>query len=254
MAENNIKNEVLGIAWDGTGYGEDGTLWGGEFLLCTLKTYSRVFYFKPFKLLGGEKAVKEPRRVALSLMFEIFGENLPDMAFNLGFSEREVENLFKVWKKGINSPLCSSVGRLFDAVASLIGIKHVVTYEGQAAMILEDMYKPGETSAYPFEIKDNQIDWRPILLAILEDKSKDMVPTKFINTLIAIAHKVVELIGIERVCLSGGVMQNDPLVSGLKSSLGTAGFKVYTHRKVPPNDGGISLGQAVWGGLYGAEL
>ncbi len=252
MAENGLKGKVLGIAWDGTGYGEDGTLWGGEFLIADYRSYVRAFYFRPFKLIGGEKAVKEPRRVALSLLFDMFKKEAFSVILERikEFSEKELDILYRAWEKGINAPLSSSVGRLFDAVASLIGIRQILSYEGQSAMMIEDMYDPSEKSSYPFEIDGNQINWKPIFEAILKEKDTLKVPTRFINTLAYIALEIAKEVGIERVCLSGGVMQNDPLVSKIKELLTEEGFKVYTHQRVPPNDGGICLGQVVFGKVY----
>lgn len=250
MAENEIKDKVLGIAWDGTGYGDDGTLWGGEFLIAYYEKYERVFHFKPFRLIGGEKAVKEPRRVALSILFEIFGEealNL-DVPTIKAFKESEIETLFKIWKKGINSPFSSSVGRLFDAISSILGIKQKISYEGQSAMMIEDLYDEKEKSHYEFYIKDKQIDWREIFYGILKEKDIKRAVSRFINTLAFICLEIAKELEIEKVCLSGGVMQNDPLVFKIKELLEDKGFKVFTHQKVPPNDGGISLGQACFMG------
>ncbi len=244
MAENGIEDEVLGIAWDGTGYGEDGTLWGGEFLVCHYKNYKRAYHFKPFRLIGGEKAVKEPRRVALSLLLELFGEKALD--FNLPFDRKELEMLFNAWSKGINSPFSSSVGRLFDAVCSLLGIRHINNYEGQSAMVLEDLYNPTIKDHYSYSIEGQIIDWRTTILDILQDKEREKVPSRFINTLAKIALDIARRVGIEKVCLSGGVMQNDPLVSKIKEELTKDGFWVYTHQKVPANDGGLCLGQVAY--------
>jgi len=248
MAENGVKDKVLGIAWDGTGYGDDGTLWGGEFLIADYRNYERVFNFKPFKLIGGEKAVKEPKRVALSILFEIFGKEATDLEIPTlrAFEKNEVEVLYKAWEKGINSPLSSSVGRLFDAVASILGIRQTLSYEGQGAMMIEDLYDYTEKDHYGFTIRGNQIDWREIFYEILKEKDKGKAVSKFINTLANICLEIAKCVGIQRICLSGGVMQNNPLVSRIKELLEKKGFKVYTHQKVPPNDGGIALGQAVY--------
>ncbi len=244
MAERGLKEKVLGIAWDGTGYGTDGTLWGGEFLICDYKNFERVYHFRPFRLIGGEKAVKEPRRVALSILLEVFGEQALNL--ELPFEEKELNILFISWKKGINAPFSSSVGRLFDGVCSLLGIRHYNSYEGQSAMALEDLYDPSVKDHYSFEIKGNTIDWRPLILDLLKDKSKEKAPSRFINTLAKIALEVAKRVEIERVCLSGGVMQNDPLVSKILEYLTGEGFKAYTHQKVPANDGGLSLGQVAY--------
>lgn len=248
MGERGIEGKVLGIAWDGTGYGEDGSLWGGEFLVCDYKGYERAFYFRPFRLIGGERAVKEPRRVALSLLFELYREDATGMSLEpvRSFREEDLKNLYIAWSKGINSPYSSSVGRLFDAVASLIGLRQVVSYEGQGAMMLEDLYDPLVKDHYPYALEKRQIDWRPMLEAIIKDKERGKIPSRFINTLAHVCLHVAKELAIERVCLSGGVMQNDPLVSKIKELLEAEGFKVYTHQRVPPNDGGLSLGQALF--------
>ena len=248
MAENGLKGKVLGIAWDGTGYGEDGTLWGGEFLISDYTSYERVFYFKPVILIGGEKAVKEPRRVALSILFELFGEetlNL-DLPPVRTFKGSDLKNLYVAWKRGINSPPSSSVGRLFDALASILDLRQTLSYEGQGAMMVEDLYDPTVKDGYPYEIRGRQIDLRESFREVLKEKDKKVAVSKFINTLAEICLEIAKRTEIEKVCLSGGVMQNDPLVSRIKELLSKEGFKVYTHQRVPPNDGGISLGQTVY--------
>ncbi|SNZ15736.1 carbamoyltransferase HypF [Hydrogenobacter hydrogenophilus] len=251
MAERGINGKVLGIAWDGTGYGDDGTLWGGEFMICDYQGYERVFYMKPFRLIGGEKAVKEPRRMALSLLFELYGKDVFDMSLPAvsSFTNSGLVNLYTAWSKGINSPYSSSVGRLFDAVASLLNIKQTISYEGQAAMMLEDLYDPSIKDHYPYFIEEKHINWKPTILAIIEDREKEKIPSRFINTLAKICLDVSIRMDVEQVCLSGGVMQNDPLVSKIKELLSNRGFKVYTHQRVPANDGGLCLGQAVYGSL-----
>ena len=245
MAENNLKGEVLGVAWDGTGYGTDGTIWGGEFLLCRYGSFERLYYLKTFKLVGGEKAVKEPFRVALSLLFEAFGEEGIEVALKRlnGVNEKKVEGIYRLWKGSLNSPQTSSVGRFFDGIASLLNLKHKVSYEGQAAMMVEDLCDPAEKGVYPFEIREGEIDWRPALLALLEEKDKVKAASRFVNTLACMVSEVVKLTGLERVCLSGGVMQNDYLVSRVKEFLKGDKIKVYTHQRIPPNDGGLALGQ-----------
>ncbi|RTZ61371.1 MAG: carbamoyltransferase HypF [Gammaproteobacteria bacterium] len=252
MAENGLEGKVLAVTWDGTGFGLDNTVWGGEFLISTYTSFRRFFHFKNFKLIGGEKAVKEPARVALSLLFELYGEkalslDLPAVRF---YSSTEREMLFRVWQGGFNTPLTSSVGRLFDAVASLLGLCQRVSYEGQGAMLVEDLYDPSVGDFYDFTLEGDRVDWKPIIEGILKDRQDPpKAVSRFINTLARIVLEVALKGGKEKVCLSGGVMQNDPLVRKIKELLTGEGFKVYTHQKVPTNDGGISLGQAVFGGL-----
>jgi hydrogenase maturation protein HypF len=248
MAEGGVEGTTLGVAWDGTGYGTDGTVWGGEFLKVDYSGFERLFSFRPFRLLGGERAVREPRRVALSVLLEIFGEKEIDRIRGVlgdAFTDRELELLMTAWRRGINSPLCSSVGRLFDALASLLGIKHRTSYEGQAAMILEDLFDPTEKDSYPFEIEDGRVDWRPLFMAILEEKRKERAPSRFINTLARIVLEVALRTDLKVLCLSGGVFQNDPLVSRIRE-LTEGTFSLHTHQRVPPNDAGLALGQAVY--------
>ncbi len=256
MAENGLTDRVLGIAWDGTGYGEDGTLWGGEFLICDLHGYTRAFHFRYFRLVGGEKAVKEPRRVALSILMELFGEEGVELMLRKteAFEETEAYNLYRAWKAGINSPMSSSVGRLFDAVASLLNIRQRLSYEGQSAMLVEDLYDPSVKDRYNFSLKEDTVDWEELILSVLDEKDKVKAVSRFINTLAYTALEVAQLTGVTKVCLSGGVMQNSPLVYKIRELLSEKGFEVFTHRKVPPNDGGLSLGQLLCGlgteGLY----
>lgn len=250
MAENEIEDEVLGVAWDGTGYGEDGSLRGGEFLICSYEGYERLAHFNPLRLLGGEKAIREPQRSALSILFEIYGEG----CFNLdvptlkSFKAREIEILFTAWKKGINSPYSSSAGRLFDAVASILDMKQILNYEGQAAMMLEDLYNQDVKDSYPYEIKGEAIDWSQMFRSILEDRETEKVPSRFINTLSEIVLRIAREARLKKVCLSGGVFQNNPLTQRVIDILSPE-FIVFTHKKVPPNDGCISLGQAVVVGM-----
>ena len=245
MAENQIKNEpIFAVCWDGTGYGEDGNLWGGEFLIADYERYERVCHFDYFKLIGGEKAVKEPRRVALSILFKIFGKDLPDIPTIKAFKEKEIELFYKTWEKGLNSPLSSSVGRLFDAVASILDIRQMLSYEGQSGMIMENFYDWDVKDFYPFEI-DNVINWEPIFKEMIEDSSDTKTKiSKFINTL---AHIVIEIYKQKgeglKLGLSGGVFQNKPLTEKIIQLADKEGIEVLTHKKVPTNDGGLALGQ-----------
>jgi hydrogenase maturation protein HypF len=251
MAENGLTDMVLGVAWDGTGYGEDGTIWGGEFLVCDLSNYERVYHFRPLRLIGGEKAVREPRRIGLSILFELFDEEAMGMDFpSVGsFGKSEIEPLFMAWKKGINSPLTSSVGRLIDGLASLSGISQICNYEAQAAMMVEELFDYNIKDHYSYRIGEHGIDWLPMFHDLLQDADKDGAPTRFINTLVKIVLDLADMAGMEKICLSGGVFQNDPLSGLIIEGLKRKGCRVYINRQVPANDGGISLGQAVYGGM-----
>ncbi len=246
--------KILAITWDGTGYGTDGTVWGGEFLLTDYYSFQRVFSFKTFRLVGGEKAVKEPRRVALSILFELYGDNLSKYPVTVlkSFKPSEVKFLIQALKKGINAPLTSSVGRLFDAVASLLGIKQILSYEGQSGAIMEDLYNPKVEDFYPFLLEEGKINWKPLFEELIKDKSPTEVKiSRFINSLAEIVKEVVlskdwntNLVG-----LTGGVFQNKPLTEKTVQLLQREGFRVLVHQRVPPSDGGLALGQAVYGGL-----
>jgi len=241
MAEHQLKNKVFGVAFDGTGLGSDGNLWGGEFLICDYKGFKRVAHFDYFKLLGGEKAIKEPRRVALSLLFECFGKevinlNVPTIK---AFSQTELNALYIAWQKGLNAPLSSSAGRLFDAVASLLGVNQVVSYEGESGLMLEELYNKDEKATYPFEFKDGTINIRPLVLEIIKEDNKSKAVSKFFNTLIEIIATIYKKHSNLPLVASGGVFQNRVLLELLIERFPN----VYLPSQIPPNDGGIALGQ-----------
>lgn len=249
LAEKGIIPErpILGIAWDGIGFGLDGTLWGGEFLLIKGRNFERLYSLRPFRLLGGERAIKDTKRVALSILFEIFGEEIKhlDLPFLRKLSDKELNILFHMWKSGLNSPITSSVGRLIDAVSALLGISYENSYSGESAMKLEALYDEKELGSYPFEIKDHTINWTPTILGLLEDRGDlKRRASRFLNTLSEIALAVAQRVGVTDIALTGGVMMNAPLVDRMEESLRREGFQVLIHREIPPNDGGISAGQA----------
>ncbi|WP_457635052.1 carbamoyltransferase HypF [Persephonella sp.] len=250
MAENQIKERIFAVSWDGTGYGDDGNLWGGEFFVCDYEGYERVSHFDYFRLIGGEKAVKEPRRVAISVLFSIFGENIPDTPCLKAFKEKEIDILYKMWEKGLNSPFSSSAGRLFDAAASILGIRQILSYEGQSGMIMENFYDRNVKDFYPFEI-DNNVSWKPIFEEMIKDISDVSVKaSRFINTLAEVVIRVYKEKGEGlKIGLTGGVFQNRFLTEKIIRLCEKEKISVVTHKKVPPNDGGISLGQLVFKGL-----
>ena len=270
MAENEIAPPALGVSWDGTGYGLDGTIWGGEFFLVTDREILRVAHLRPFRLPGGDQAVREPRRTALGLLYEIFGEPVfgrADLAPIGAFSTAELAALKTVLARQFNSPATTSLGRLFDAVASLVNLRQQIRYEGQAAMELEFALEGIRTDeAYPLAIADggwrieNQsaighrpsamiLDWSPMIEAMLSDVKNGVaigrISAKFHNALagavIAVAHEV----DAPRVILSGGCFQNRYLTERTVARLRREKFSPYWHQRVPPNDGGIALGQVV---------
>ncbi len=192
MAEKSITQKVLGVAFDGTGLGDDGNLWGGEFLICDYQSYKRVAHFRYFKLLGGEKAIREPRRVALSLLFDIFEEE----ALNLrnpttkAFNKIELKTQYLIWKKGLNSPLTSSAGRIFDAISSLSGLCQIMSFEGESGMRMEEFYNRDIEEFYPFEIRDDEVNIYPMVEEILKEKTKEVIISKFFNTLVEIIYTI----------------------------------------------------------------
>ncbi|MBS1112205.1 MAG: Acylphosphatase [Nitrospirae bacterium] len=256
MAENDIQTdeEVIGFAFDGTGYGTDKTVWGSEVMTTSYSGFKRLYNLRPYRLPGGEKAVKEPFRTALSLLYETFG-NASEFDL-LPLTERERKFYLTMITKGVNSPLTTSMGRLFDGVASIIGLKHHVSYHAQAAVVLEQAaLRSDENGGYPFSIKDGVIDFRPMIKKIVEDKKAgvpaEAMAKKFHNTIIEIIISLSESLrnelGINKVALSGGVFQNVIILGGAFDQLKERGFTPLIHQLVPSNDGGISLGQVVAG-------
>jgi hydrogenase maturation protein HypF len=253
MAENELAPPVLGISWDGSGYGPDATVWGGEFLRIEDAGVSRIAHLRTFRLPGGEKAVKEPRRTALAVLYEIFGPQVVDMA-NLApvaaFSASDLRVLTSMLARKLNSPVTSSAGRLFDAVASIANLRHTCHFEGQAAMELEfSMPRDAGDDVYPFAVVENAtsfiVDWEPMIRAMLAEKPGDLatIALKFHNTLADMMVAIAERAGCAQVCLTGGCFQNRFLTERAVRQLARAGFRPYWHQLVPPNDGGIALGQ-----------
>lgn len=246
MAENELKPPALGVSWDGTGLGTDGTIWGGEFLLVTEQSIERCAHLRTFPLAGGDKAVKDPRRSALGLLHELSIENL-----SLGFTTAEICTLRGMLREGVNSPPTSSMGRLFDAVAALLGLCEKARFEGQAAMELEFALDGVETDeAYQFAIGDSLVlDWQPVIEGILSDKKAARpipeISAKFHNALVSAIIEVAGRTSQTQVALSGGCFQNRYLTERAVKHLEREGFCPYWHQRVPPNDGGIALGQVM---------
>ncbi len=246
MAEYGLDEPVLAFCFDGTGYGDDGTLWGGEVLIADTQRYERLNHLRAFKLIGGEKAVKEPRRVALSLLFECYSLDeiiLMDNPTVKSFEHSELKILHTMYQRELNVPVSSSVGRLFDAVASLAGIAQVLGYEGESGLLIESEVREDIADIYDYKIVDGVIDWEPMLKAILSEASQKDIAVKFMNTLcmiiVDIALKNPEL----PVVLSGGVFQNRYLVEQLLKQFKKERIRYYIQTQTPVNDGGIALGQ-----------
>ena len=236
-----------------------GTIWGGEFFLVTEQESKRVAHLDSFRLPGAEKAVREPRRAALGLLHQVYGDaiferiDLPPIA---SFSKSERPNLKTMLVRRLNSPLTTSAGRLFDAVASLINLRQTVSFEGQAAMELEFIADESEVNqSYPLPPRGTSspdtwiLDWRPMIKAIIADLEHGTAPgaisARFHNALADAIVAVAAKCGEERVVLSGGCFQNRYLTERCVMRLRNKGFRPYWHQRVPPNDGGIALGQIV---------
>ena len=278
LAENHVTGPALGVTWDGTGYGTDGTIWGGEFLLGDAGGYERVAHLRPFRLPGGDAAVKEPRRAALALLWELYGDaalemdDLPAIR-DLRLAERTL--LAQMLAKGLNAPITTSAGRLFDGIAALIGLHGAVSFEGQAAMALEFAADAWEMGAYEMGWQESGVrgqgsdvkretsnvtrhsslithhssilDWGPLVVGVVADLRRGVpqgiIAARFHNALVEAIVAVAQNVGAARVALTGGCFQNRLLTERAADRLQRAGFEVLLHRHVPPNDGGISLGQ-----------
>jgi hydrogenase maturation protein HypF len=263
MAEHGLDGSrpVIGVAFDGTGYGEDGAIWGGEFLLADYKSYQRMFHLEYFPLPGGDASIKKPARTALALLWSLgleWDESLSPMR---EFTESELKFLQSQLEKRINTPSTSSMGRLFDAAAALAGVRGTVNYEGQAAIEFEALEDSAEAGGYVFGLNQDQacperslrIEVRGVMEALIQDVRMGIptskISARFHNGLAEAVRRVVQKMsretGIRQVALSGGVWQNITLLRRTLSLLQNDGLEVYIHREVPPNDGGLALGQAL---------
>ncbi|MEA3354769.1 MAG: carbamoyltransferase HypF [Campylobacterota bacterium] len=243
MGEKNINKKAIGVAFDGTGLGDDGTLWGGEFLYCDRKSYKRVAFIKPFKLIGAAKAVKEPKRCALSLLFELYGKEVFGMDHPVveQFSKSELKLLYTSWSKGLNAPVCSSVGRVFDAVASIADIIHLMTYEGQSGSMMESFYDENIYKRYPYRIHKGVIDIDQMIRQMIDETNKNIIVSKFFNTIVNIIEEISKDFDAP-IVLSGGVFQNVTLLALIVDKIPNV---VYPD-KLPCNDAAISFGQMIW--------
>jgi hydrogenase maturation protein HypF len=261
LAENDHPGDrpVIGLSFDGTGYGEDGAIWGGEVLLADYAGYERLYHLAYVPLPGGDKAIREPWRVALAHLHQAgleWEQDLPPVNFASRMKSKALNPLDLLERqisRRLNSPPTSSMGRLFDAVSSLLGIRHTANYEAQAAIELEALADPQETGIYPFLITGQDLDPSPLLQALIADLRTGIpIPTlakRFHNTIADLALRVCQQIreknGFNEVALSGGVWQNITLLEITASLLVNDGFDLLLHRQVPANDGGLALGQAV---------
>jgi hydrogenase maturation protein HypF len=261
MAENRADGPVIGLSLDGTGLGSDGTIWGGEVLVAEYHRFRRAAHLAAVPMPGSAAAIREPWRMALAHLHAAFGA-MPDLTglpLAGAVDDRALQVVAQMIEKGVNSPLTSSLGRLFDAVAAIVGLRHRVAFEGQAAMELEAIADDTEPGTYAFGWRDAAgddplvIPCAPIIDAVLADlrhgHSPAVISARFHNTLVALftalCRDLRHRTGIHTVALSGGVFQNDRLLTGLIAGLEGQRFEVLSHRQVPTNDGGLALGQAV---------
>lgn len=262
MAEHKLDGEVLGIAWDGAGYGGEGQVWGGEFFIASYRQFTRFASLTPFRLLGGEAAMKEPGRSAAAVLWELMGEEMLTLSLSSWkVTDHQRAQLASVLRSGVASPWTTSMGRLFDAVASFTGLCHQASYEGQAAMAVQfaaeqEWEACGRAEGYPMDLVPSHssniqwmIDWRPMVSAMLDELRRgcrlERIAARFHVGLANSTVRVAQAAGFPRVVLTGGCFQNRLLLSLARQQLEAAGFTVYSHVLVPPNDGGLSLGQAV---------
>ncbi|MDZ7725458.1 MAG: carbamoyltransferase HypF [candidate division KSB1 bacterium] len=257
MAENDVEPPVLGVAWDGTGYGPDGTVWGGEWLDISTTGYTRAGHLRTFALPGGDVAVKQPWRSAVGLLYELYGtdtESIQQLPPLQAVSKPTLRTLLSMLNRRVNSPRTSSAGRLFDAVASILDIQHINHFESQAAMALEHLaWRNKHTDGYDFDIRFDEnrqtwvLDWQPMIHRIINDDQQGVSPGRiaagFHNTLAEMIVTMAQNIKQPKLVLSGGTFQNRYLSERVQARLEQEGFQVYTHQQIPPNDGGISLGQ-----------
>jgi hydrogenase maturation protein HypF len=254
MAENGLEGDVIGVAFDGTGYGTDDKIWGGEFFTGGYAGFARRAHFRYIPLAGGDAAVREPWRPAMAYLIDTFGSGWEDLL--RGVPGEKLRVVRQMIQGRVNTVDISSCGRLFDAVAAIIGLRREVTFEGQAAIELEAVAHPCETKGYDLAIPQTasgwEIDFRPtmhlIAGAVRAGEDASIIAARFHNTVAEATEMTCRLLreatGLNRVCLSGGTFQNVRLTEQLSQSLRQNGFEVFLHRRVPPNDGGIALGQA----------
>jgi hydrogenase maturation protein HypF len=261
MAENGIRERIIGIAFDGTGYGTDGNIWGGEFLVADWRSFRRVGNLRLLPMPGGAAAINRPYRMAFGYLYSFWGEEALAKKLHLWkrIPAQEIAVMIRQLERRLNSPLTSSCGRLFDAVSAILGVRDTVHYEGQAAIELEMLADERETGVYAFSLGSDEegdslvVDTEPVMQAIIADLEMGVpvtiISARFHNTVCLFSLEVCRMIrereSLSRVALSGGVFQNLYLLSRLKRNLEEEGFEVFINREVPTNDGGVSLGQAV---------
>ncbi len=258
LADNGADGPVLGVAFDGLGYGTDGTIWGGEFLRADLVDFQRLAHLEPVPLPGGTTAIKQPWRTAVAYLSGRYGDDLPTGLDLLRRNETWPE-VAAVARQRAHSPLTSSAGRLFDAVAAILGVRDAINYEGQAAIELEQLADRDERGGYPASVSTGNVlraQGADLVAAVVDDLRSGtpgpVIAARFHTGIAAMIHDVCvrlrERTGLAEVALSGGVFQNMLLLHRVVARLESSGFRVLVHSRVPPNDGGVSLGQAAIAG------
>ncbi|MEO0215894.1 MAG: carbamoyltransferase HypF [candidate division WOR-3 bacterium] len=265
LGENRIYDRVIGIAFDGTGFGLDGKIWGSEFFVGDIKELKRVAHLEYLPLPGGEESIRKPYRIAIAYLYKLFGKELirQDFIKNLQLKSfsKEIDTIIKMIDRNYNLAFTSSMGRLFDCVSAMLGITQEITYEAEAAINLEYIAKKGIKDYYPYIITMESDEFviyiRPILEGILNDIKKEVdrgiISAKFHNTIVqfslAIAIKLRRIYSVKKIILSGGVFQNRYLLNLMIDALEKNNFQVYTHHRLPTNDGCISYGQVIHGNI-----
>ena len=250
MAEHQLESSVLAFCWDGMGLGDDNAIWGGEVLVADTAGYERVLHVKPFKLLGGDQASRQPRRVALAMLFDHYSLEAVlefDLPTVQAFSQQEIEQLYCLYQQNVNSPFSSSMGRVFDAVASLCGIVQTLDYEGQSGLWLEALYDAAVTDAYDCRIEQQQIDFEPMIEQLILDHQQGVAistrVSRFLNALVNVIDTISDQFKSLPVVVTGGVFQNKTLMTILENRFADKAQPFYFQQRTPLNDGSIALGQ-----------
>jgi hydrogenase maturation protein HypF len=257
MLDAGLEGEVLGFSFDGTGAGPDGHSWGGEVLKADYLNYERLFHFEYIPLPGGDKASQEPWRMGLSYLYRCFGDDLYDLQIPLvmAIDRKDIGNITMLIDQKLNTPLASSAGRLFDAVAAITGLNYYSTYQAEAPMLLESILDPSEKGCYEFEISDKQVSFIPMIKSIVADihdrLSTGRISAKFHNTVVDLIFQLSKQIrtetGMNRIVLGGGTFQNRYLSKKVMEQLRKERFEVYLPKRIPLNDQGIAAGQIAIG-------
>ncbi len=257
MLNAGLEGEVLGFSFDGTGLGTDGHMWGAEVMKADYSKFERLFHFEYLPLPGGDKASKEPWRMGISYLYHCFGEEFYDLKLPLTerFSRQELSTITTLIQKRINTPLASSAGRLFDAVAAITGLNYYASYNAEAPMLLESAIDPNERGSYPFEIDRGQVSFNPLIRAMVEDihqgRSTGSIAAKFHHSLVqlilSLSMEIRADSGLDRIILGGGTFQNRFLSEKVMDKLENEKFKVYLPHRIPVNDQGIAAGQLAIG-------